>query len=148
MLERADQTTRILDIKYFLLLPDLGDVGTTVDDLYWSAILRSASAFEMYRKVHGQIAADRTAEFLVLDREFPRSVHFCAMRAADSLHFITGTPRGRFQNLAEQCLGRLVAQLDYTDINELIDRGLHESLDHLQSQLNDVGDSIYETFFS
>ena len=55
-LERADKTSRILDVKYFLLLPNAADVGTTYDDIQWAAVLRSASAFEMYRKRHGRIS--------------------------------------------------------------------------------------------
>ena len=58
-IERADKTSRILDVKYFLLLPAVADVGTTFDDIQWAAVLRSASAFEMYRKKHGRISPDR-----------------------------------------------------------------------------------------
>src|SRR5262249_47143954 len=58
-LERADKTSRILDVKYFLLLPTADDVGTTFDDIQWAAVLRSASAFEMYRKCHGRISPAR-----------------------------------------------------------------------------------------
>src|SRR6266851_6271298 len=76
-LERADKTSRIVDVKYFLLLPTVADVGTTSDDIQWAAVLRSASAFEMYRKRHGRISPDRIAEFLLLDRDFPRAIHYC-----------------------------------------------------------------------
>src|ERR671931_1836274 len=68
-LERADKTSRILDVKYFLLLPTIADVGTTFDDIQWAAVLRSASAFEMYRKRHGRLSPDRIVEFLLLDDE-------------------------------------------------------------------------------
>ena len=82
MLERADKTSRILDVKYFLLLPTAADVGTTSDDIQWAAVLRSASAFEMYRKRHGRIAPDRIVEFLLLDTEFPRAIQYCLARRA------------------------------------------------------------------
>ncbi len=147
-LERADKTSRILDVKYFLMLPDARDVGTPVDDLHWSAVLRSASAFEMYRKRWGQVSADQIAQFLLLDRQFPRSVLYCVTKAAESLHAITGTPSGQFQNSAERRLGQLVSELDYTDIGEVVGQGLHEFLDDLQTKLNHVGDSIFETFFA
>jgi len=78
-LERADKTSRILDVKYFLLLPNIHDVGTTYDDIQWAAVLRSASAFEMYRKRHGRLASERIVEFLLLDREFPRAIHSCVL---------------------------------------------------------------------
>ncbi len=76
MLERADKTSRILDVKYFLLLPTAADVGTTSDDIQWAAVLRSASAFEMYRKAHGRITPDRVAEFLLFEKEFPRAIQY------------------------------------------------------------------------
>ena len=77
MLERADKTTRILDVKYFILLPSVSDVGTPYDDIQWAAVLKSVSGFEMYRKRHGRIAPERIVEFLLLDSEFPRAVRYC-----------------------------------------------------------------------
>src|ERR1700716_432927 len=76
-LERGDKTSRILDVKYFLLLPTVADVGTTFDDLQWAAVLRSASAFEMYRKRYGRIFPSDVVDFLLLDRDFPRAVQAC-----------------------------------------------------------------------
>ena len=147
-LERADKTTRILDVKYFILLPSASDVGMAIDDLHWSAVLRSASGFEMYRQMHGRLVPDKITEFLILDREFPRSVNYCAMRAEESLHAVTGTPMGTFQNGAERRLGQLVSELAYTDIGEVVAHGLHEFLDSLQVKLNDVGDEVFDTFFA
>ena len=146
LLERADKTSRILDVKYYLLLPNVHDVGTPVDDIQWSAVLRSASAFEMYRKRFGLLRPDRVADFLMLDREFPRAMHYCLVQAEESLHAISGSPPGTFQNAAEQRLGRLRSELDYAHIDEIITRGLHEFLDAFQAKLNDVGTAIYETF--
>ncbi len=147
LLERADKTTRILDIKYFLLLPDVSDVGTAIDDLHWSAVLRSASAFEMYRKSHGQVAAHRIIRFLLLDADFPRSVHYCLLNADDSLHAISGSPQRGFRNECERCLGLLVSELDYTDDREILRSGLHEYLDGMQAKLIDVGAALNKTFF-
>jgi len=75
-LERADKTSRILDVKYFYLLP-YTSVGTPYDDIHWSAVLKSVSGFEMYRQKHGRILPLHIVEFLVFDREFPRSIHYC-----------------------------------------------------------------------
>jgi uncharacterized alpha-E superfamily protein len=148
LLERADKTSRLLDVKYFILLPSAADVGTPLDDIQWAAVLRSASALEMYRKRHGHIAPERIIEFLVLDREFPRSIHYCLTTANDSLHAISGTPIGMFRNAAEQHLGRLRSELAYTDTQQIIDSGLHEFLDALQKKLNLVDQSIFDTFFA
>src|SRR6476620_2149401 len=77
LLERADKTSRILDVKYFLLLPKTSDVGTPLDIVQWSALLRSTSALDMYRAKHGRLAPKRIAEFLLLDPDFPRAVRHC-----------------------------------------------------------------------
>ena len=147
MLERADKTSRIVDVKYFRLQePGTNDVNH--DEVQWAAVLKSASAFEMYRKSYHRISPDRVVEFLLLDREFPRSILFCLMRAADSMHAITQTPAGSFRNSAEQRLGQLVSELSYAEVHPILEGGLHEYLDGLQTKLNLIGDGIWQTFFS
>ena len=145
--ERADQTSRILDVKYFLLLPSAGDVGRPVDDLQWSALLRSASGFEAYRRTWGLVSSESVVAFLLFDRAFPRSVGYCVTQAEVSLHGVTGTPMRRFANRAEQLLGRLASELDYTDAGEVVGGGLHEFIDALQDRLNQIGDAVTATFF-
>jgi uncharacterized alpha-E superfamily protein len=147
-LERADKTSRILDVKYFLLLPNAADVGTTYDDIQWAAVLRSASAFEMYRKRHGRISPVGIVEFLLLDREFPRAIQWCLMAARESVHAISGTPTGMFRNVPEQLLGEVCSQLAYAQADEVVGAGLHEYLDALQTRLNLVGTGIHDTFFA
>jgi uncharacterized alpha-E superfamily protein len=148
MLERADKTSRILDVKYFLLLPTAADVGTTADDIQWAAVLRSASAFEMYRKAHGRIAPDRVVEFLLLEKEFPRAIQYCLMRARESVHAISGTPEGLFRYQVERLLGELCSDLAYARVEAIITAGLHEHLDRLQTKINQVGKGVSETFFA
>lgn len=147
-IERADKTSRILDVKYFLLLPQVTDVGNQFDTNQWAALLKSASALEMYRKAHGRIVPLRVAEFLLMDREFPRSVRFCVDNAEDSLLLITGGTRGNFLNPAEQRMGRLRSELSYTTIEEILAGGLHEFIDQFQEKINGVGDAISTTFFA
>src|SRR6266576_1345438 len=110
-LERADKTSRILDVKYFILLRSVADVGTPFDDVQWAAVLRSASAFEMYRQRHGRISPKDIVQFLLLDGEFPRAIRFCLNAARDSLLAISGTPLGTFRNHPEEMLGQLCADL-------------------------------------
>ena len=149
LLERADKTSRILDVKYFILLPSVHDVGTALDELQWMSLLRSASAYEMYRKrSQHRITPNGVAEFLILDRDFPRSIQFCLRQVEQSLHQITGTPQGTWCNPVERSVGRLRADLDYVTIDEIMQRGLHEFLDDLQQRLNEMGDKIFETFFA
>lgn len=148
-LERADKTARILDVKYFILLPSVRDIGSTLDDLQWMALLKSASAYEMYRKRGAHRISPRSvAEFLILEQEFPRSIRFCLTQAERSLHEITGTPIGTWRTPVERTLGRLRTDLDYLTIDEIIETGLHEVLDDLQIRMNDVGEKIFATFFA
>lgn len=148
LLERADKTSRILDVKYFILLPSVADVGTPFDDIQWAAVLRSASAFEMYRKRHHHLTPDHIVEFLLLDREFPRSAHHCLAKADESLHAIASSPIGAFCNPAEQHLGQLHAELAYAHVKDVLAGGLHEFVDAFQTKLNTVGEHIHETFFA
>jgi len=148
LLERADKTSRILDVKYYVLLPAVSEVGTPLDTVQWSALLESASALEMYRKRFGRILPVQVADFLILDREFPRAIHFCLLKAEESLLSITGGQRGHFRTVPEKRLGRLRSQLDYTQIGEIIEQGLHEFIDTFQVQLNEAGEAIQETFFA
>jgi uncharacterized alpha-E superfamily protein len=148
MLERADKTSRILDVKYFLLLPTAADVGTTSDDIQWAAVLRSASAFEMYRKCHGRIAPERVVEFLLFEPDFPRAIQYSLVRARRSMHAISGTPVGVFRHPVERLFGELCSELAYARVEAIIAAGLHEYLDRLQTKMNKVGNGISETFFA
>ncbi len=116
LIERADKTARILDVKYFILLPAVNLVGTALDELQWIALLKSASGYEMYRKTQRRISPTSIAKFLLLDREFPRSIQFCLLEAERSLYQITGTSPGTWSNSAERTLGRLRAELDFITI--------------------------------
>lgn len=146
-LERADKTTRLLDVKYFILLPSVSDVGTSLDELQWVAMLRSASALQMYRRKFDLIRQDRIIEFLLLDRSFPRSVLFCTLGAQRCLHTISGTLVGSFGNPPEQLFGQLTSHLSYLQAADIIRSGMHEFLDELQDMINKADDSIYKYYF-
>ena len=147
LIERADKTSRILDVKYYMLLPRVEDIGTPIDNIGWAALLKSASAFEMYRKKFRRITPSQVAMFLIQDAEFPRSIRYSLVKAQVSLHEITGSDIGTFTNEAERRLGRLRSDLDYANIDEIISVGLHEFLDSFQISLNGVGSAIFDTFF-
>lgn len=148
MIERADKTSRILDVKYYFLLRSISEVGGPFDELQWAAVLRSASAFEMYRKRHGRLAPAGITHFLLLDDQFPRAVRYCLDRARSSLHAITGTPLGSFHNNPERLFGQLCSDLAFTNVDEIEAQGLHEYLDELQRKVNLIGTGIHETFFT
>ncbi len=146
LLERAEKTSRLLDVKY-VTQPDATPADSFMDDLQWSSLLKAASAHEMYRKKFGRIEPRRVAEFLVLDREFPRAAHYCLLRCEESVHAISGTKAGTYANIAEQRIGRLCSRLDYLSIEEIIDSGIHGFLDGLRNDLYECGDSVTDTFF-
>jgi uncharacterized alpha-E superfamily protein len=145
-LERADKTSRLLDVKYFMLLPSTSDIGTPYDDIHWSAVLKSVSGFEMYRKRFGRITPADVVDFLVMDQEFPRAVRYCIACASPSLHAITGTPPGTFRYASEQLMGRLKAELDFASVESVIRGGLHEYLDGLQKKMNAIDDCLRDDF--
>ncbi|MGB3467481.1 MAG: alpha-E domain-containing protein, partial [Cyclobacteriaceae bacterium] len=145
-LERADKTSRILDVKYHFLLPSVNDVGSPLDFLHWVALLKSVSSFNAYRRIHGQIKPEAIVEYLVLDRLFPRSILFCLLNAEDCLHQISRTKFG-YSNPAEKAIGNLRADVEFADINDVFEEGLHEYLDRLQQRLNQISILIHEEYF-
>lgn len=147
-LERADKTTRILDMKYFILLPSLDDVGGAMDLLQWLSLLKSAGAHEMFNRLYKRITPEKIAEFLILNESFPRSIRYCLTRADNTLRAISGTRTGTFSNEAEKTLGPLLAELNFTSVREIFNHGMHEYLDHIQLKLNTVGSSIIERYFN
>jgi uncharacterized alpha-E superfamily protein len=147
LIERADKTSRILDVKYFLLLPRVDYVGSTLDKIQWAALLKSASALEAYRKEYKQITPSNVAEFLIFDTDFPRSILFCLNQAYRSLFSFTRSAGGGIHNLPERRLGKLRSMLEYTTIEEIIELGLHEFLDRFQMQLNSFIDALHEAYF-
>ncbi len=148
MLERADQTSRIIHIKYFHILPSSTLVGSTYDLLQWAAILKSASGFEMYTKKYKSIKPDKILEFLLLDKEFPRSISFCLTRANERLHAISASSTDSYANKPEQTLGALKSELAYSDIDTIINVGLHEFIDTIQLKLIKVNQDIFNRYFN
>ncbi len=147
MIERADKSSRMLDVKYFILLPSVDDVGSPYDELQWSALLHSASAYEMYRKKYGRITPHNVVNFLVLDHDFPRAMLYCVTKAEESLHDITGTPLGSYANEPEQRLGQLRSELAFSSAETIMHGGMHEFIDDFQGKMNRVDEAVYHAFF-
>lgn len=145
-LERADKTTRFLDVASYL--PGAGGAGDapSSDALHWSAILRSCGALGAYRGLKRGISARGVVDFLVYSGLFPRSVRYCVERIDASLHRISGTPRGTFSNEAEREAGRLLAELNFGSAEDAFREGLHSCLDGLQERFNRIGDAIFESY--
>ncbi len=146
-LERADKTSRIVDVKYHILLPSPNWVGTPLDFLHWTALLKSVTAFNTYKRMYGNIEPTKVVEFLLLDKYFPRSVFYCLCEAERCLHRISGNADVGYKNSAEKAVGELRSNLEFTDVSEIVGIGLHEYIDNLQSKINQVSHRIDSNFF-
>jgi uncharacterized alpha-E superfamily protein len=148
LLERADKTTRILDVKYFLLLPSPEEVGGVLDELQWISLLRSAGAYQMFRQSSQQaIEPKAVAAFLLLDPIFPRSVRYCLERINETLRIIRGSSVPRPADDLECLIGLTLAHWSFTRIDELVATGLHEAIDNFQSDLNRLHELIEARYF-
>ncbi|MGV6811303.1 MAG: alpha-E domain-containing protein [Brevirhabdus sp.] len=135
-LERADNTARILDVKYYVLLPSVTSVGSNIDNVQWETILRSVSARGGYRMVHGNTVTPRDiAQFLILDRRMPRSLKFCSLKLRDNLNYLA-TDYGIRLPAVDQA-DKLSRRFMTHDIDAVFDYGLHE---YIQSVLNALGE--------
>jgi uncharacterized alpha-E superfamily protein len=149
-LERADKTTRILDVRYETL-PERGAPKTVsqADSLEWAAVLRSCSAWDAYKTFYGADVHPRlVAEFLLLNDSFPRSVRFCVSELNRAIRRISGVAEGNFCNDAEKLTGRFLAELQFSTVDEIFDRGLHQYLDEAQTKLNDIGAALFLSYIS
>ncbi len=163
-LERADQTARILDVKYHDLLPGFidnpsgsapqtmaegGSVGGPVDLHGWIAVLKSVGAFEAFRKTYRQgVTPARVTEFLLLNPQFPASVRHSIGRVDGCLRRVSGNRDLAPVNGAERQVGRLYNDLNYMRAEDIIQGGLHEFLEDVQDRCNVIGDAIHRTYLS
>ena len=147
-MERADKTSRFLDVSYFTLLPDSDVTGSTLELVLWTAVLKSVSAYNMYRQQYQTLTPTHIAEFLILDKLFPRAMAHCIRQAELSLYEISGTPlTNRFSNRAEKMMGKLRSEIEFTEVEDIFSTGLHQYLDQFQIRGNEVSKSIFETYF-
>ncbi len=148
-LERADNTSRILDVKYFMLLPDQSHIGSALDMVQWASVLRSCSAFEAFRKSRrGQLSLERVVDFLVRDRTFPRSILFSILTAEHSLTQITSSATHELNGEATRLISELRIHLEDTVARNTIATGLHEYLDEVQLKIGDVHSAVQTAFIN
>ena len=146
-LERADQATRLLDIKYHRLLPTPDLVGSPIDSAQWNALLRSAAGYHAFRRVYPRGLSPATvAEFLLFNRQFPRSLMISVARAAE----LVGDLESRFGldgGDAAAAIRTLCRDLEATDIRAVIEAGLHEYLDSVQCRIMAITGDLGRQFF-
>ncbi|MGH6735025.1 MAG: alpha-E domain-containing protein [Methyloceanibacter sp.] len=142
-IERADNTARILDVKYHVLLPDTEQVGGVVDYYQWGALLRSVGAFRAYRRVyHDTVYPWRIAELLILREDMPRSLHHCYEVVIHTLDELAGKKQLECRRIA----GQTYAQLRYGRIDSVFKEGLHEFLTDFIARNNALGVQLQEDF--
>lgn len=146
-LERADNTARLVDVKFhsfqgdFLGAPNVED--QEYDFYHWSAILRSVSGFEVYRKVYRDvIKPERVAELLILRADMPRSLLGCLNEVMSNLAMVTSDASSETQRRA----GKLRADLQFARIDEILATGLHAFLTQFLDRVNELGAHISREF--
>jgi uncharacterized alpha-E superfamily protein len=147
-IERADQVTRLLDIKYHLLLPNVDAVGSALDASQWNALLRAANGYQAFRRVHqGRLSPAVVAGFLLFSDSFPRSMTHCVRQISYMLTQLRSRYRLSGGAAAEDKLDEMRAVLSDLSIDRIIENGLHEYLDWVQSQLGALTADISDGFF-
>jgi uncharacterized alpha-E superfamily protein len=147
-IERADMTSRILDSKYHILLPSPTEVGGTLDRVQWIAVLKSASAWEAFRKV-SRVDADgpRVAEMLIFNPDFPRGLLFCVRALHEAYrNAVAKTPPAHAVH-ADRLLTLLDLDLSALSISQVFEQGLHEFLSDFQRRLVAVHSAVTEQVF-
>jgi uncharacterized alpha-E superfamily protein len=147
-IERADKTSRILDVRHQTLSGKAASTTVSqIEALDWSAILRSCSAWDAYKTFHGAEVNPRlVVEFLLFNEDFPRSARFCVAKLNDAMRRVSGCAEGRFCNTAEKLAGRLVAELQFSTVDEIFDQGLHLYFDQLQIKLDQIGSAFFDAY--
>jgi uncharacterized alpha-E superfamily protein len=148
-LERADKTSRFLDIGYFNFSGASSKKSADPQDLLvWSTVLKSASAFNMYRQQYKNLKQDSIIEFLIKDRDFPRAIFYCIKKAEYSLYRIGGVrPQDSYSNVAERAISKLKNEIDFTDSSDIIKIGLHKYLNDFQIKNNAIDNEVFKVYF-
>jgi uncharacterized alpha-E superfamily protein len=146
-LERADKTLRILDVQYHLLQGLLDPADLSLSNLQWGAVLRSCRAYEAYQSLYvGRVEPEHVLEFLLLHPTFPRSVRFCLESAAAALAQIEPPTSDRPLSPADRILGRMLNDLKYLDIAEIVHSDLHEFLRDLLDRCTAASHAVQDQY--
>lgn len=144
-IERMDSTARIIDVKYFALLPSPSFVGSRLDNVQWETILRSVSAHRSFRWAsEGDYNAPNIAKFLILDRRMPRSLAFCIACIVDNLTYLAEDYDQRTTSL--ELAEALQKRIKGRDIGSIFDEGLHEFLSSVLSDTTRIGVQIEQDY--
>ncbi|MGE3822327.1 MAG: alpha-E domain-containing protein, partial [Isosphaeraceae bacterium] len=148
-LERANQVSRILNVKMHGLREDESNSFPSTQVVHWSSLLRSCSAYESYlRENHERVDPEGVVRYLVLDPNFPRALRFCVSRCCESLREIADVDDEQsYSTEAERLLGRLDSELRYVDVSEIFSQGLSSFLLGVQDSCHRVGAEVQHAYF-
>lgn len=146
-LERADNTSRILDIKYFMILPSVQAVGSALDMVQWASVLRSCSAFEAFRRSRrGDLDLAGVVDYLLRDPAFPRSILHSVHRLVEAIHHIGPTRASQPVDALRRLAQSLLDDLRTADTHAIIASGLHQYLDTLQLRIDSIHSAIQAAY--
>ncbi len=146
-IERADKTSRVLDDKFHLLTHKAKDSSRMI--VQWNAILRNRSASQAYQRLYkAEVVPQKVAELLLLSNSFPRSVLHCVRRVDWALRRLSGAGEWSFRNQPEKISGRMMADLSFSEVDDLFSQGLHRVVDLIQTGLNEIGAGMYDCYIT
>ncbi|MCA0256654.1 MAG: alpha-E domain-containing protein [Proteobacteria bacterium] len=144
-IERADNTARILDVKYYVLLPGISHVGSSLDNAQWESILRSVSAHRSYRWVYeGEYRPSEIADFLILNGQMPRSLIYCAEKIVSNLGYLARQYGER--HAAHDTAEAIDRKLKSLSVKEIMEQGLHDFLEDFISHNSQLGQEITDGY--
>jgi uncharacterized alpha-E superfamily protein len=144
-LERADNTARILDVKYYVLLPSISQIGSSLDNVQWETILRSVAGQRAYRWItQGDASPMGIADFLIFDGRMPRSLRFSVSKIATNLSYI-GSGYG-VRHPSHDQIETLKARLEETSIERVFEDGLHEFITDFLADISRLGGQIEKDY--
>ncbi len=144
-IERADNTARILDVKYYVLLPSVSYVGSSLDNVQWESILRSVSAYRAFGWAYdAEVSASNIADFLILNSQMPRSLHYCYEKICSNLGYLAKQYGQKMA--AHNTAAETLKSLQKGSIEDIMDHGLHEFIEEFIRQNNQLGIDISEGY--
>jgi uncharacterized alpha-E superfamily protein len=147
-LERVDVTARVIETKFNILRSAEAMLEGALRNIHWMAVLRSCCSLEAYRRRHlADMDPMKVASFLILEKDFPRSIRYAVDKAHDAIAAIRAEVNPGVIDPAERILGRLTAQLEYAELNEILVDGLPAYLQRIQAQIAEAALAVQKAYF-
>ena len=147
-LERVDVTARVIETRYQILANLNAQLDQPIKNIHWMGVLRSCCSIEAYRRLHtAELDPVRVASFLILQKNFPRSIRYCVERATEAIEGIRRSNGIHTASPAERVLGRLGAQLEYAETAEMLQDGLPHYLQKIQAVAAEASLAVQRSYF-